>query len=49
MTGPRSRLARRGGASNAASFALVAIASFGAVIAALVSQHAFGMQPLVTR
>ena len=45
MTAPRSRLARRGGASNAASFALVAIASFGAVIAALVSQHAFGMQP----
>jgi len=45
MTAPRSRPARRGGASNAASFAFVAAVSFGAVIAALVSQHAFDMQP----
>jgi protein dithiol:quinone oxidoreductase len=41
----RARSALRDGASNAASFAFVAVASFGAVVAALVSQHAFGMQP----
>jgi len=35
----------RGGATSAPLFALVAVASFGAVIAALVSQHAFGMDP----
>jgi disulfide bond formation protein DsbB len=35
----------RGGASSAPLFAFVAIASFGALIAALVSQHAFGMDP----
>ena len=45
MTAARSRPAPRGGASSAASFAFVAVASFGAVVAALVSQHAFGMQP----
>jgi disulfide bond formation protein DsbB len=45
MTAPRSRPARRGGASNAQSFAFVALASFGAVGAALVSQHVFAMQP----
>ena len=45
MTAPRSRPAHRGGASNGLSFAFVALASFGAVGAALVSQHAFGMQP----
>src|ERR1700694_4652900 len=37
--------ARRGGTSNAPGFAFVAIAAFGAVAAALVSQHVFGMQP----
>ncbi len=45
MTPPRSRPARRGGTSNAASFAVVALLSFGAVIAALVSQHAYAMEP----
>jgi disulfide bond formation protein DsbB len=45
MTAPRSRPARRGGASNATSFAFVAVASLGAVGAALVSQHVFEMQP----
>ena len=45
MTAPRSAPARRGGASNAALFAFVAVASFGAVAAALVSQHRFAMEP----
>ena len=45
MTAPRSRPARRGGASNAALFAFVAVASFGAVIAALFSQHRYAMEP----
>jgi disulfide bond formation protein DsbB len=45
VTPPRSRPARRGGASNAASFAVVALLSFGAVIAALVSQHVYAMEP----
>ena len=45
MTAPRSRPAHPRAASNAAAFAFVAVASFGAVAAALVSQHAFGMQP----
>ena len=44
MTGPRSRLAR-GGAANAPWFAFVAALSFAVVVAALVSQHAFEMQP----
>jgi disulfide bond formation protein DsbB len=35
----------RGGASTTPLFAFVAVASLGAVIAALVSQHAFGMEP----
>jgi protein dithiol:quinone oxidoreductase len=35
----------RGGATNAPLFAFVAVASFAAVIAALVSQHVFGMDP----
>lgn len=39
------RARRRGGASAAPLFAFVAFASFGAVIAALVSQHAFAMEP----
>ena len=45
MTAPRSRLARGGAATNARWFALVAALSFGVVVAALVSQHAFGMEP----
>ena len=45
MTAPRSRPAHRGRASNVTWFGFVAVASFGAVVAALVSQHAFGMQP----
>jgi disulfide bond formation protein DsbB len=35
----------RGGASTTPLFAFVVVASLGAVIAALVSQHAFGMEP----
>ncbi|MEO5844676.1 MAG: disulfide bond formation protein B [Caldimonas sp.] len=42
MTSPRPR---RGAASSAAGFAFVAALSFGVVIAALVSQHAYEMQP----
>jgi len=45
MTAPRSRLARGGGATNAGWFAFVAVLAFGVVVAALVSQHAFEMQP----
>jgi disulfide bond formation protein DsbB len=45
MTAPRSRPGHHRGASNVASFGFVAVASFGAVVAALISQHAFGMQP----
>ena len=45
MTAPRSRLARGGGATNAPGFAFVAALSFGVVVAALVSQHAFAMEP----
>ena len=45
MMAQRAWSARRGGASTEPWFALVAIASFGAVAAALVSQHGFGMQP----
>ncbi|MDQ6640619.1 MAG: disulfide bond formation protein B [Pseudomonadota bacterium] len=45
MTPLRARPARRGAGSNTASFAFVAALSFGAVIAALVSQHAFAMEP----
>jgi len=45
MTAPRSRPARGGGATSTPGFALVAALSFGVVIAALVSQHAFAMQP----
>jgi disulfide bond formation protein DsbB len=45
MTAPRSRLARGGAATNARWFALVAALSFGVVVAALVSQHAFAMEP----
>ena len=41
----RSRLGRGGGATNAPGFAFVAALSFGAVVAALVTQHAFAMQP----
>ena len=37
--------ALRGGSGHAAEFAFVAVLAFGAVIAALVSQHAFGMEP----
>jgi disulfide bond formation protein DsbB len=39
------RARARGGASTTPLFAFVAVASLGAVIAALVSQHAFGMEP----
>jgi disulfide bond formation protein DsbB len=45
MTPARSRTARPGGTANAASFAFVAALSFGAVAAALVSQHAYAMEP----
>ena len=45
MTAPRSRHARGGGATNAPGFAFLAALSFGVVVAALVSQHAFAMQP----
>jgi disulfide bond formation protein DsbB len=45
VTAPRARTARHGGATNTASFAFVAALSFGVVIAALVSQHAFAMEP----
>jgi len=45
MTAPRSRHARGAGATNTPWFALIAALSFGVVIAALVSQHAFEMQP----
>jgi len=45
MTAPRSRLARGGRATNAPGFAFLAALSFGVVVAALVSQHAFAMQP----
>ena len=41
----RARQVRRGGNSNVPWFAFVAISSFGAVAAALVSQHVFAMQP----
>ena len=41
----RARPAQRGSASNAASFAFVAVVAFGAVAAALVSQHSFAMEP----
>jgi protein dithiol:quinone oxidoreductase len=44
MTAPRSRLSR-GGTRNTSWFGLVAALSLGVVVAALVSQHAFGMQP----
>ena len=44
MTAPRSRPAR-GGATNARAFAFVAVLSFAVVVAALVSQHAFAMEP----
>lgn len=44
MTPPRAPRPRRG-ATNAATFAFVAVLSFGAVVAALVSQHAFAMEP----
>ncbi len=40
----RSRPARRGAATTL-SFALVAVLSFGAIVLALVSQHAYDMQP----
>jgi len=39
------RARARGGATSAPLFAFVAVASFGAVVAALVSQHAFAMDP----
>jgi len=45
MTAPRSRHARGAGATNTPWFAFVAALSFGVVVAALVSQHAFEMQP----
>ena len=45
MTAPRSRPSLRGGSANALRFAFVAVVAFGAVAAALVSQHAFGMDP----
>jgi disulfide bond formation protein DsbB len=45
MTAPRAGASRRGGAAAAVSFAFVALLSFGALLAALVSQHAFGMEP----
>ena len=45
MTAPRSRHARGAGATNTLWFAFVASLSFGVVVAALVSQHAFEMQP----
>ena len=46
MRAARARAPQRGGVrSNAAPFALLAVASFGAVAAALVSQHAFQMEP----
>ena len=35
----------RSGASTTPLFAFIAVATFGAVIAALVSQHVFGMEP----
>ena len=41
----RALNARHGGTSNAPWFAAVAIASFGAVAVALVSQHRFAMEP----
>ena len=44
MTAARARGARRSG-SSAPGFAFVALASFGAVAAALVSQHRFAMEP----
>jgi len=45
MTARRSMPARRGSASSAALFAFVAVASFAAVAAALVSQHRYAMEP----
>jgi len=45
MTGRGSRRARGGGTTNARWFAAIAALSFGAVVAALVSQHAFAMEP----
>ena len=45
MTAPRARLARGGGATSTREFAVVAVLAFGAIVAALVSQHAFSMQP----
>ncbi len=39
------RASRRGGVSNAPWFTFVAVASFGAIVAALVSQHGFAMEP----
>ena len=44
MTAPRSRRGR-GGATNGRGFAFVAVLSLGVVAAALVSQHAFAMEP----
>ena len=45
MTARRSMPARRGSASSATLFAFVAVASFAAVAAALVSQHRYAMEP----
>ena len=45
MTAPRARTARHDGATSTASFAFVAALAFGVVVAALVSQHAFAMEP----
>jgi protein dithiol:quinone oxidoreductase len=45
MTARRSRAARGAAATNAPWFAFVAALSFGVVVVALVSQHAFEMQP----
>ena len=45
MTAPRSRSARGGGATSTPEFALVAALAVGVVVAALVSQHAYAMEP----
>ena len=45
MRSARFGPARRQGASSPRAFAFIALASFGAIAAALVSQHAFAMEP----